>query len=78
MAKTRAPGAGEMTCREAGHKGGTTTSQRHRAEGHYQKIGALGGEATREAHGPEHYERIGKMGGARTRALVAAGKKAEG
>ncbi len=78
MTTPHTPTAGpELTVREAGRRGGSTTSQRYRASGFYQAIGAAGGAMTAAKHGPEHYERIGQLGGARTRALVAKGKAAE-
>ncbi|AFD00493.1 hypothetical protein Mtc_1749 [Methanocella conradii HZ254] len=38
---------GEMTVREAGRKGGTTTKQRY-GEGYYESIGKKGGQKVRE------------------------------
>jgi len=37
----------EMTVREAGHKGGSTTKQRY-GEGFYEEIGRKGGQKVRE------------------------------
>ena len=37
----------EMTVREAGHKGGSTTKQRY-GEGFYEEIGRKGGHKVRE------------------------------
>ncbi len=37
----------EMTVREAGHKGGSTTKQRY-GEGFYEQIGRKGGQKVRE------------------------------
>ncbi len=37
----------EMTVREAGHKGGSTTKQRY-GEGFYEEIGKKGGQKVRE------------------------------
>ena len=54
---------GEMTVREAGHKGGAIG-------------GKKGGETTLERYGPEFYEEIGKKGGQKVRELIAEGKRA--
>ncbi len=65
---------GEMTVKEAGRRGGTTTKKRHGPE-FYQGIGTKGGNTTMQRHGREHYLRIGKKGGAQVSKLVALGKK---
>jgi len=67
----------EMTVREAGKKGGTTTRDRYAADGFYARIGHKGALATLSKHGHPFYVRIGTLGGAKVRALVAAGKAAE-
>lgn len=54
----------DMTVREAGKKGGETTSQTHGKE-FYQEIGHKGGEAG------------GKKGGQRVKDLTSKGKQAE-
>ena len=56
---------GEMSVREAGRKGGETTSRTHGRE-FYQEIGRLGGEIG------------GPKGGQRVRELIERGKQAEG
>ena len=48
----------EMTVREAGHKGGSTTKQRY-GEGFYEEIGKKGGKAGRGAakrRSRKHYQ----------------------
>ena len=55
---------GEISVREAGHRGGEATSRTHGHE-FYSEIGHMGGEAG------------GKKGGARVRELVAKGKRME-
>lgn len=55
---------GEMTVREAGHKGG-------------EMGGKKGGEKTLERYGPQFYEEIGKKGGQKVRELIEEGKKAQ-
>jgi general stress protein YciG len=54
---------GDMTVREAGHKGG-------------QMGGKKGGDTTLERYGPQFYEEIGKKGGQKVRELIEEGKKA--
>jgi general stress protein YciG len=54
---------GDMTVREAGHKGG-------------QMGGKKGGETTLDRYGPQFYEEIGKKGGQKVRELIEEGKKA--
>lgn len=72
---------GEMTVREAGHKGGERTSETHGKE-FYQEIGHEGGEETARTHGHEFYEEIGhkggEKGGERVRELIEEGKEKEG
>jgi len=71
---------GQLTVREAGQKGGKTTSQRHGRE-FYQEIGhkggQKGGETTSEKYGPEFYHEIGTKGGQKVKQLIEEGKKAE-
>jgi len=57
------PKKGNMTVREAGHKGG-------------ELGGKKGGETTLERYGPQFYEEIGKKGGQKVRELIEEGKKA--
>ena len=67
----------DMTCREAGRKGGQTTSERHGLQGAKAR-GEKGGNVTLAKHGREFYERIGKKGAAKLKALVKAGRAAAG
>ncbi|MEK9156404.1 MAG: KGG domain-containing protein [Patescibacteria group bacterium] len=67
---------GEMTVREAGHKGGETTSETHGHE-FYEEIGHKGGEATSQTHGRDFYEEIGRKGGERVRELIEKGEEIE-
>ncbi len=53
---------GDMTVKEAGHKGGEKTAETHGKE-FYEQIGHKGGEKTAETHGKEFYEQIGHKGG---------------
>ena len=55
---------GDMTVREAGHRGGEATKQTHGPE-FYEEIGRKGGE------------KGGEKGGQRVRELVEKGKRAE-
>lgn len=70
---------GGMTVREAGHKGGKTTSDRYGHE-FYEEIGKKGGkkggQTTFERYGHEFYEKIGKKGGAKVRELINEAKAA--
>jgi general stress protein YciG len=72
---------GDMTVREAGRKGGETTSERHGRE-FYEEIGHMGGEKGGEVRkqqlGHEGYEELGHKGGQRVRELIEKGKEAEG
>lgn len=63
MPERKSTSKGEMTVREAGHKGGTLG-------------GKKGGETTLERYGPQFYEEIGKKGGNKVRELIAEGKRA--
>jgi len=65
---------GDMTTREAGRRGGTSTKKRY-GPAFYEKIGKMGGTTTKQRHGREHYEKIGKMGGATMKKLIAKAKK---
>ena len=70
----------EMTVQEAGHKGGSRTSQTHGRE-FYQEIGHLGGQkggkATSQKYGPGFYSKIGHKGGQRVKELIEEGKATE-
>lgn len=66
----------DLTVREAGRKGGETTSKRHGKE-FYHEIGKKGGETTSREHGPEFYHDIGTKGGHRVRELIEEGKEEE-
>ncbi len=71
---------GEMTVKEAGHKGGEKTSETHGKE-FYEEIGHKGGESTSKSHGKEFYEEIGhkggETGGQRVKELIEKGKEEE-
>ncbi|MBI3948703.1 MAG: hypothetical protein HY321_22525 [Armatimonadetes bacterium] len=75
---------GDMSVREAGRKGGETTSERYGHE-FYEEIGHLGGEkggekggeARKKELGHEGYEELGHKGGQRVRELIEKGKEAE-
>ena len=66
-----------MTVGEAGHKGGTRTSQTH-GKDFYQDIGRKGGETVSRERGPEFYHEIGHKGGQRVKELINEGRKVEG
>ncbi len=72
---------GEMSIREAGRRGGTTTAKRYGRE-HYERIGKIGGtkggNTTKERYGHDFYKKIGTMGGGRVRELIAKAKELEG
>ncbi len=70
---------GNMTVREAGSKGGSTTRERYGHEfyeGIGKKGGQKGGQTTFKRYGHEFYEAIGKKGGAKVRELINEAKKA--
>ncbi len=75
------PPSGEMTCAEAGRRGGGVTKERH-GRAHYERMGKLGGERLKELYGHEHYAAIGAKGGNSTAArhghehYVEGGKRA--
>lgn len=74
--KKNVPG-GEMTVREAGRKGGETTSERYGHE-FYEEIGRKGGQKVRDEYGIPFYEEIGHKGGQKVRDLIEEGKRAMG
>jgi uncharacterized protein len=61
-------GDNKMSRAEAGRKGGKTTKERY-GEGHFGRIGRIGGkkggETTKQRYGSEFYQKIGKIGGSR-------------
>jgi general stress protein YciG len=65
---------GNMSVREAGRKGGTTTRARYGAE-FFQEIGAKGGKAVSERYSNEHFREIGRKGGRRVAELIARAKE---
>lgn len=67
---------GEMTVREAGHKGGERTAETHDRD-FYSEIGHKGGEATAETHGHDFYSEIGQKGGEKVRELIERAEEAE-
>ncbi len=76
--------SGDMSVREAGRKGGETTSQEVRSgelpRDFYQQIGQKGGEAVKQevASGElpkDHYSQIGHKGGQRVKELIEKGKR---
>ena len=52
----------EVTCSQAGKRGGARTKAKHGPE-FYRAIGSKGGKATYKKHGPKHFENIGELGG---------------
>lgn len=52
----------EMSCAEAGRRGGKTTAKKY-GKKHYSEIGKKGGAATAEKYGREFYVTIGRRGG---------------
>jgi len=70
------PDDGNMSVREAGRKGGTTTRARYGAE-FFQAIGAKGGRTVSERYSNEHFREIGRKGGRRVAELVARAKRLE-
>lgn len=58
---------GEITCREAGRRGGKAVKEKFGKE-FYVEIGQRGGGTTLERHGESHFSRIGKLGGQTTAA----------
>lgn len=67
---------GDMTVREAGHRGGIKVRDQYGRE-FYAEIGKKGGETVRDEYGHEFYEEIGEKGGQRVQELVEKGKQKE-
>ena len=65
---------GNMSVREAGRKGGTTTRARYGPE-FFQEIGQKGGKAVSERYTNEHFREIGRKGGRRVAELIARAKR---
>ena len=73
---------GRLTVREAGRKGGQSTSRRYGPE-FYETIGRKGGriggpkggQTTKKKYGHEFYEEIGHKGGQKVRDLIRRGKQ---
>jgi len=76
---------GDMTVKQAGHKGGERTAETHGHE-FFEDIGKKGGQRTAETHGHAFYEEIGHKGGEiggpkggeKVRKLIEEGKRAQG
>ena len=58
-------GTGEISCREAGRRGGRKVAQTY-GKDHFQSIGRKAGMTTKARHGVEHYTKIGSLGGSAT------------
>jgi uncharacterized protein len=71
---------GEMTVREAGHKGGEKVKEEKGPEFYHEigeKGGHKGGEAVKEKYGPEFYSKIGHKGGQKVKELIEKGEEEE-
>lgn len=55
-----------VSVRDAGRKGGETTSMKY-GKDFYEAIGAKGGQSTKKKHGPQFYSEIGRQGGKSSR-----------
>lgn len=71
---------GDMTVREAGHKGGEKVKEEYGPEfyseiGH--KGGEIGGNVVKEKYGPDFYSKIGHKGGQKVRDLINRAKQLE-
>lgn len=58
-------GPGEVTCREAGRRGGAAVRKKYGKE-YFQEIGKRGGSQTAQSRPEGHFQEIGKTGGERT------------
>ena len=56
----------EISCREAGRRGGAIMKAKYGGTDFYSKIGQKGGATTAETHGTKFYQKIGKKGGRTT------------
>ena len=65
---------GDMTVRQAGQKGGTSTAGKHGAS-FYREIGKRGGQARKGQLGTEGYAQLGRKGGRRVAELIRRGKQ---
>lgn len=63
-----------VSVKEAGRRGGLTTSARYRGTGFYQKIGARGGEITKRRWG-HLFSQFGKKGGRPRRPTLEEGEQ---
>jgi general stress protein YciG len=59
----------EISCREAGRRGGQAVKKKYGGTEFYSEIGKKGGRTTAETHGPDFYAQIGKKGGKATKRL---------
>src|SRR5438552_17783379 len=65
---------GELTVRQAGQRGGTSTAGKH-GSSFYREIGRKGGEARKTQLGSEGYAQLGRKGGRRVAELIKRGKE---
>lgn len=63
-----------MTVRDAGRKGGESTSRKH-GRGFYKEIGRKGGRTVSERYGHKHFQAIGQKGGRKVAELVNRAKQ---
>src|SRR5256886_12124982 len=54
---------GELTVRQAGQRGGSSTADKH-GSSFYREIGRRGGQAPKGQLGPQGYAKLGRQGGA--------------
>src|SRR5216684_4101457 len=67
---------GELTVRQAGQRGGTSTAGKH-GSSFYREIGRRGGQARKTQLGSEGYAQLGRKGGRRVAELIKRGKQPE-